>query len=273
MLNIIIEPMQGTITTALTIAGSDPSGGAGIQADLKTFSSLRVYGMTVIAALTAQNTSGVSDVAEVAPDFVAKQLDAVLSDIVPDATKTGMLLTAEVIEIVAAKVLQYQLRNLILDPVIASSSGTALLRSNALDALRRLLLPLSLLITPNLDEARILTSRKIETTEDMEEAALQIHGMGASFILIKGGHLKGGLATDVLFDGNQFIHLDARRIETRDTHGTGCVLSAAIAAYVAKGHPVPEAVRLGKEFVTNAIRNSLRLGRGTGPCDPLSIRS
>jgi hydroxymethylpyrimidine/phosphomethylpyrimidine kinase len=260
-------------SVALTIAGSDPSGGAGIQADIKTFSSLRVYGMAVIAALTAQDTSRVYAVQEVPPEFVAAQLDGVLNDIPPDAVKTGMLLTGGVIEIVAAKVLQYGVRNLILDPVMASSSGTALLQPEAVESFRRLLLPLGLLITPNLAETEILTGRKIGTIEDMEEAALGIHGMGASNVLIKGGHLRGENATDVFFDGDQFAHLESPRIAARDTHGTGCVLSAAVTAYIALGKAVPEAVRLGKELVTGAIKNGLRLGRGSGPCDPLSFQS
>jgi hydroxymethylpyrimidine/phosphomethylpyrimidine kinase len=256
----------------LTIAGSDPSGGAGIQADIKTFSRLRVYGMAVVAALTAQNTAGVYGVAEVTPDFVASQLDAVLSDIAPNAAKTGMLLSRSVVEVLAAKILQYRVRNLILDPVMVSSSGTALLRADAVEVFRRLLLPMALLITPNLDEVRLLTGKTIDALADMEEAALQIHGMGAANVLIKGGHLRGEHATDVLFDGSRFIHLEGPRIATQDTHGTGCVLSAAITAYIAQGNSVEDAVRLGKEFVTAAIKSGLRLGRGIGPCDPLSLQ-
>ena len=264
---------MSAVKTALTIAGSDPSGGAGIQADLKTFSQLRVYGMAVIAALTAQNTRGVSAVAEVSADIVGEQLNAVLSDIPPDATKTGMLLTADVIEVVAQKLRQYNVRNLVIDPVMVSTSGTPLLNPNAVEAFRRRLLPLALVITPNIEEARTLTGKTIETVEDMEEAALQIQGMGARNVLIKGGHFEGSDATDVLFDGKEFVHLKSARIDARDTHGTGCVLSAAITAHLATGKPVDEAVRLGKEFVTNAIKNGLRIGGGTGPCDPLSLES
>jgi hydroxymethylpyrimidine/phosphomethylpyrimidine kinase len=259
-------------SVALTIAGSDPSGGAGIQADIKTFSSLRVYGMAVIAALTAQDTSSVYGVQEVTPEFVGAQLDAVLNDIPPNAVKTGMLMTGGVIGVVAAKVLQYSVRNLILDPVMASSSGTALLRPDAVEVFRRRLLPLCLLITPNLAESEILTGKAIASIEDMEEAALGIHGMGAANVLIKGGHLQGENATDVFFDGHQFVHLESPRIAARDTHGTGCVLSAAVTAHIALGKGVQEAVRLGKEFVTAAIKNGLRLGRGSGPCDPLSLQ-
>jgi hydroxymethylpyrimidine/phosphomethylpyrimidine kinase len=259
-----------SVKTALTIAGSDPSGGAGIQSDLKTFSRLRVYGMAVIAALTAQNTRGVSGVAEVPADFLARQLDAVLSDITPDAVKTGMLLKAAAVEVVAQKVHDYRVRNLVVDPVMISTSGTALLDPDALGGFRRALLPLAFLITPNLDEASAFTGKPIENLEDMEEAALRIHGMGAANVLIKGGHAAGD-ATDVFFDGTGFSHLRSPRISGSNTHGTGCVLSAAISAYLALGNPIGEAVRLGKEFVTEAIRNGLKIGAGAGPCDPLSL--
>ena len=262
---------MSAVKAVLTIAGSDPSGGAGIQADLKTFSQLRVYGMAVVAALTAQNTLGVSAVAEVSPDIVAKQLDAVLADIPPDAAKTGMLLTAAVIDVVARKLKQYGVPNLVIDPVMVSTSGTSLLDPDAIGTFRHALLPLAVLITPNIEEARILTGKTIQSVEDMEESALQIHGMGARHVLIKGGHVEADGATDVLFDGQEFSHLTSERIIARDTHGTGCVLSAAVAAHLAMGKPLYEAVQLGKEFVTSAIRNGLRIGGGTGPCDPLSL--
>ena len=260
------------VAKALSIAGSDPSGGAGIQADLKTFSALKVYGMAVIAALTAQNTRGVSGVLDISQDFLAQQLDAVLTDIPPDATKTGMLLTAVNVEAVAQKIRQYGITRLVVDPVMISTSGPQLLNTNAIDAFRRSLLPLALLVTPNTEEACTLTGKTIQTVEDMEEAALQIHGMGARYVLVKGGHLSGDDATDVLFDGQEFTHFRSGRIAVRDTHGTGCVLSAAITSYLAKGKPVLDAVQLGKEFVTNAIRNSLHIGGGAGPCDPLSLQ-
>lgn len=262
---------MNSVKTALTIAGSDPSGGAGIQSDLKTFSRLRVYGMAVIAALTAQNTREVSGVAEVQADFLARQLDAVLSDITPDAVKTGMLLRAAAVEIVAQKVHEYRVRNLVVDPVMISTSGAALLDPDALRVFRRMLLPLAFLITPNLDEARALTGKPIENLEDREEVALRIHEMGAANVLIKGGHAAGDAATDVFFDGTGFTQLQTPRISGSNTHGTGCVLSAAICAYLALGKPIGEAVRMGKEFVTEAIRNGLRIGGGPGPCDPLSL--
>ncbi len=255
----------------LTIAGSDPSGGAGIQADLKTFSRLRVYGMAVVAALTAQNTVGVSSVAAVDPEFVAQQLDAVLTDIPPDATKTGMLLTAGVVETVIRKVKQYNVSNLVVDPVMISTSGATLLEANAMTIFRRSLLPLALLVTPNIDEASALTGRTIRSSEDIQSAARAIHDMGAQYVLIKGGHSLTENATDVLFDGKEFSHFTSQRLATHHTHGTGCVLSAAITAYCALGKPVVEAVRLGKVFVTEAIRNGFQIGHGDGPCDPLSL--
>ena len=261
------------VKKVLTIAGSDPSGGAGIQADLKTFSSLRVYGMAIISALTAQNTLGVSAVAEISPEFVAQQLDAVFTDLAPDAVKTGMLLTAAVIDTVANKMKQYGVVNLVVDPVMVSTSGAPLLQSDAINTLRNVLLPLAGLVTPNVNEASTLTSKAVVNVEDMEEAALRIHAMGPRHVLIKGGHLAGNDATDVLFDGKEFTHFQSPRLVTRDTHGTGCVLSAAITAYVAEGEAVRDAIRLGKEFVTAAIKNGLRIGNGSGPCDPLALES
>jgi len=258
------------IPIALTIAGSDPSGGAGIQADLKTFSALKVYGMSVITALTAQNTIGVSGLLEVNPAFVADQLDAVLSDIVPGAAKTGMLANAAIVEIVATKIRQYGVVKLVVDPVMISTSGSTLLADDAIDALSRLLLPLAQIVMPNIDEARVLSRRDVRDVHDMEEAARRIHGLGARYVYIKGGHL-GGDAIDVLFDGVTSTRLHGSRIVTDNTHGTGCILSAAMAANLALGLSVPEAVVRAKDFVTLAIRNSLRLGAGSGPCDPLGI--
>jgi len=258
------------VKTALTIAGSDSIGGAGIQADVKTFSRLQVYGMSVITALTAQNTTGVSSVMDIPPDFVLHQLDAVLTDIPPDALKTGMLLNAAIIEVVASKIREHGLTKVVVDPVMFATSGAELLRQDAVRALQRVLLPLALVITPNINEAQALTGKQIRTTGDMEEAALQVHAMGARYVLLKGGHIEGD-ATDVLFDGKEFWHINAERIPARDCHGTGCVLSAAITAHLALGRSVREAVELGKQFVTEAIRNGLRIGRGQGPCDPLGL--
>ena len=259
------------IKKVLTIAGSDPSGGAGIQADLKTFSALRVYGMAVVAAMTAQSSAGVSAVAEVEPGFISEQLDTLLTDIRPDATKTGMLLTEGVIETVGQKVKQYGIQNLVVDPVMISTSGAALMNPDALASFRRSLLPLAFIITPNIAEASALTGKSIGTLVDVETAARQIHQMGPRNVLIKGGHLPGEEATDVLFDGRDLVPFRSLRVATRHTHGTGCVLSAAIAAYLALGKSVQEAIALGKEFVTNAIRHAVQVGRGVGSCDPLSL--
>ncbi len=259
------------IPTALTIAGSDPSGGAGIQADLKTFSALKVYGMAVIAGLTAQNTQGVRRVVEVSPEFLAEQIDAIAVDIAPRAVKTGMLLTSGNVEVVAAKIREHRLVNIIVDPVMVSTSGATLLNTDAMNNLRRELLPSALIVTPNIDEARILTGREIRTVDDMEEAALQIHGIGAKNVYIKGGHLEGD-AVDVLFDGEEFTRFRQERIGAGPSHGTGCVLSAAMAAYLARGEAIRSAVQYAKEFVTAAICNRLPIGGWQNPCDPLGIR-
>ncbi len=260
------------IPIALTVAGSDPSGGAGVQADLKTFSKLNVYGMSVIAALTAQNTIAVTGVQPVRAEFVAQQLDALLTDLPPNAVKTGMLLNSDVVEVVAAKFEQYGARNLVVDPVMISTSGTRLLDSDAVNAVRKQLLPLASLVTPNLDEAAVLASSSLSTVTDMEEAARKIHSLGPKFVLIKGGHLTGDEATDVLFDGREFFKFRSARLRNRDAHGTGCVLSSSIAAYLALGNSMHEAITLGKRFVTEAIRNALLIGHGVGPCDPLNLR-
>ncbi len=258
------------IPVALTIAGSDSSGGAGIQADLKTFSALKVYGMAVITALTAQNTTGVMALSEVSSDFLALQIDATVSDIPPGAVKTGMLLTAGNVEVVAAKVREYALTKLVVDPVVTSSSGRTLLNADALDKLRHQLLPLALIVTPNLDEARLLTGVDVRAPEDMEEAALRIHSFGPKYVYMKGGHLDGD-AIDVLFDGERFESLHHERIQARNSHGTGCVLSAAMTAYLSRGENVFSAAQHAKQFVTAAIRKGLELGGGRGPCDPLGL--
>lgn len=258
------------IPTALTIAGSDSSGGAGIQADLKTFTALKVYGMAIITALTAQNTKEVVGVSEVAPEFVGQQIDATVSDIPPRAVKIGMLMTTANVEIVASKIRQHHLVNVVVDPVMTSSSGRRLLNMDAVSKLRLQLFPAAFMVTPNLDEARILTNVEIRTPEDMEEAALRIHGFGPKYVLVKGGHLEGD-PVDVLFDGEQFVPLHHERIPMHDSHGTGCVLSAAIAAFLARGEAATAAARHAKAFVTAAIRNGLRLGSGRGPCDPVGL--
>jgi len=249
---------------ALSIAGSDPSGGAGIQADLKVFTILGVYGMAIPAALTAQSTKGVSAVKEIPPVFMEAQLEALLSDIKPDAVKTGMLLTARTVSIVAGAVKRYRLRNLVIDPVMVSSSGKRLLKKDALDALTERLLPLAALVTPNIDEAKLLTGMEIETVEDMEEAAKRIRKLGAKAVLVKGGHIEGD-AVDVLYDGFGFWRFTAKRTAGVSIHGAGCVYSAAITAGLAKGMPLAGSVEAAKKFVTKAIKKAAPVGHGRVP--------
>lgn len=260
--------MTVAVPRALTIAGSDSGGGAGIQADLKTFSALGVFGMTAITALTAQNTTGVAGIVEVSPEFVRQQIHAVVSDIGVDAAKTGMLSSAPIIEAVADEIRRHRISALVVDPVMIAKSGAHLLRPEARDALRRTLLPLAQVVTPNLHEAGALVDRRVETLQDMEEAARALRALGPRYVVVKGGHLKGA-AVDVVFDGDQFERLEAPRVETQHTHGTGCVFSAAVTAGLARGAPVPQAIRDAKAFITAAIRSALPLGSGHGPANPL----
>jgi hydroxymethylpyrimidine/phosphomethylpyrimidine kinase len=256
------------VPRALTIAGSDSGGGAGIQAELKTFQELGVYGMTVLTALTAQNTVGVHAIHEVPASFVSAQLDAVVSDIGVDAVKTGMLANASIVAAVADGVRAHRLGPLVVDPVCASKHGDPLLRPDAVDALRDLLLPLADLVTPNLGEVRVLTGVEVGGVEDLAEAARAVKALGPRWVLIKAGHLPGNDdATDLLFDGEHEVRVQAVRIATEDTHGTGDTLAAAVTAYLALGNDMVAAVRAGKAFVTGAIRNALRLGKGIGPVD------
>jgi hydroxymethylpyrimidine/phosphomethylpyrimidine kinase len=254
---------------ALTIAGSDSGGGAGIQADLKTFSALGVYGMTAITAVTVQNTKGVSSVEELSPHTVADQIRAVAGDIGVDAAKTGMLASAPIVEAVAEAIEETRLPNLVVDPVFVSKHGHPLLADDAVDALRRLILPLATLVTPNLPEAAGLTGFDVRTTDDMRRAADAILGLRPRAVLVKGGHLQADRATDLFSDGAVEEWIDAERIDTPHTHGTGCTLSSAITAHLARGAPLPEAVRAGKAFVTEAIRYAFPLGEGISPVDHL----
>ncbi|MFQ5915484.1 MAG: bifunctional hydroxymethylpyrimidine kinase/phosphomethylpyrimidine kinase [Nitrospinota bacterium] len=254
-----------TLPTALTIAGSDSGGGAGIQADLKTFTVLGVYGASILTALTAQNTMGVQGVLAVPPEFVAQQFDSVCSDVPIRAAKTGMLADAELIEIVAAKVREYGIRPLVVDPVMVAKSGDRLLARGAQNALIRHVLPLADIITPNLGEAETLTGMSVRDLEQMREAARRMRDLGCKSVLVKGGHLKGE-ATDVLYDGSNFTEFRAGRIDSKNTHGTGCTLSAAIAANLAKGNPLDDAVREAKNFIIEAIRTApAGIGSGNGP--------
>ncbi|WP_298816757.1 bifunctional hydroxymethylpyrimidine kinase/phosphomethylpyrimidine kinase [Chloroflexus sp.] len=253
-----------TLPRCLTIAGSDSGGGAGIQADLKTFSALGGYGMSVLTAITAQNTVGVQAVFELPATLVAQQIDSVVTDIGVDAVKTGMLANAEIIAVVAEKARLYRWPHLVVDPVMVAKSGDPLLRSDARAALISLLFPLATVVTPNLPEARALTGLEITTIGEMEQAARAIHAMGPRWIVVKGGHLEGD-SVDVLFDGERFSYFSSPRIETRHTHGTGCTFASAIAVGLARGLSVPEAVQQAKEYITTALRHAPGLGQGHGP--------
>jgi hydroxymethylpyrimidine/phosphomethylpyrimidine kinase len=254
----------------LSIAGSDSGGGAGIQADLKTFSALGIYGMTAITAVTVQNTKGVSSYEALSPQTVADQVRAVVTDIGVDAVKTGMLASAPIVEAVADAVGDLGVPNLVVDPVFVSKHGHALLEEDAVDALRARILPLATLVTPNLPEAAGLAGFRVDTRDLMEDAAEAIQAMGPRAALVKGGHLEApAAADDLFFDGNELVWIEGERVDTPHTHGTGCVLSSAIAAHLARGESLLDAVRLGKRFVTEAIRHALPIGEGIGPIDPL----
>jgi hydroxymethylpyrimidine/phosphomethylpyrimidine kinase len=255
---------------ALSIAGSDSGGGAGIQADLKTFSALGVFGMTAITAVTVQNTKGVSGYEALSAQTVGDQIRAVVTDIGVDAAKTGMLASAPIVEAVAEAVADTRVPNLVVDPVFVSKHGHALLEEDAVDALRNRILPLATLVTPNLPEAAGLAGFRVDTRDLMEDAAEAIQAMGPRAVLVKGGHLEASDgADDLFFDGNELVWIEGEHIDTPHTHGTGCVLSSSVAAYLARGESLLDAVRLGKRFVTEAIRHALPIGEGIGPVDPL----
>lgn len=248
----------------MTIAGSDSGGGAGIQADLKTFQALGVYGTSTLTAITAQNTVGVMAVHEIPTDIIAAQIDAVVEDIGVDAAKTGMLSSAEIIQTVADRVRRWELSRLVVDPVMVAKSGDRLLREDAVQALIHDLLPLALVLTPNLPEAEVLVGRPLNTEDEIRQAARDIVDLGPRAVVMKGGH-RTGAARDLLFDGHDFEVFESERFDTPNTHGTGCTFSAAIAAGLARGLPVREAVGEAKHYVTEAIRHSTPLGHGHGP--------
>jgi len=252
------------VPKAMTIAGSDSGGGAGIQADLKTFSALGVYGSSTLTAITAQNTVGVTMVHEIPIDIIVAQIDAVLSDIGADAVKTGMLASSAIVETVAEEMERHQVSRLVVDPVMVAKSGDRLLREDAVEALRTRLIPLAAVVTPNIPEAEALTGLKIETDEDIRRAAEAIVRLGARAVVVKGGHLVGP-ATDLFYDGARFQEFSAPRIDTVNTHGTGCTFASAVAAGLAQGLEVVESVELAKDYVTEAIRRSFPVGRGHGP--------
>lgn len=256
-----------SVPRILTVAGSDSGGGAGIQADLKTIAVLGGFGASVVTALTAQNTVGVAGIFEVPPDFIAQQFDAVASDIGADAAKTGMLVNPQTVRLVARKIAEHRIPNLVVDPVMLAKSGDPLLSEDGRGALLDALIPLAAVVTPNLPEAAVLAGVPVRTPDDMRRAAERIRASGVQHVLVKGGHLQGQ-ALDLLYDGHDFVELSAERIDTQNTHGTGCVYSAAIATLLGHGHPVCEAVRQAKAFITTAIRHSLSLGGGHGPANP-----
>ncbi len=252
-----------SIVKALTIAGSDSGGGAGIQADLKTFSAFRVFGMSVVTAVTAQNSLGVQGVFNLPPEFVARQIDSVLSDFGADAIKIGMLSTAPIIEAVAARLPAHRHGPVVLDPVMIAKSGDLLLEPAARSALMKAMLPLADLVTPNLPEAAALAGMTVDDERAMVEAARRILGLGPRAVLVKGGHLADS-ATDVLWDGRDLTRFPAPKLDSPNTHGTGCTYSSAIAAGLARGRALRDAIVEGKAFVTAAIREGFPAGQGVG---------
>ena len=249
----------------LTIAGSDSSGGAGIQADLKTFAAHGVFGMSVITAVTAQNTCGVTAVQDIDPEIITAQIDAVFSDIRVDGVKIGMVSRTESIHAIAEALKKWKPPVIVVDPVMISKSGYPLLQPDACEALIKELLPLATLLTPNLPEAEAICGFAIKTEQDMERAAAHIISLGAKAVLVKGGHLEGSRADDYLYDGKEGTWLPGTRIQTQHTHGTGCTLSSALASNLAKGMRLAEAVKAAKDYVTTAIRHGIALGKGHGP--------
>ena len=255
------------MNTALTIAGSDSSGGAGIQADLKTMIANHVYGMSAITALTAQNTTGVTDIMEVTPEFLAEQLDCIFTDIRPDAIKTGMVSSTSLIETIADKLKAYEAKNIVVDPVMVATSGAKLISDDAIDTLKKKLLPLATVITPNIPEGEVLSDMKITSNEDMVIAAQKICDEYGCCVLLKGGHSLND-ANDLLVEpGKAPVWFNGKRIDNSNTHGTGCTLSSAIAANLAKGKSLEQAVKSAKNYISGALAAGLDLGKGSGPMD------
>ena len=258
--------MSSRVPRALSIAGSDSGGCAGIQADLKTFTALGVFGMSVLTSVTAQNTQSVTGIHDLPSEFVELQIDAVLSDIGADAVKLGMLPNESIVSSVAEKLYAYGTERIVLDPVMVSTTGAALADSGAVKALIRKLLPIACIVMPNLSEAEALSGQKVATVDDMKGAARKIKSLGPKYVLIKGGHLDSSQdSVDLLYDGSDFTEFRAPRIHTKNTHGGGCTYSAAVCAYLAKGESMHEAVKEAKKYVTEAISKSFDLGQGYGP--------
>jgi hydroxymethylpyrimidine kinase/phosphomethylpyrimidine kinase len=251
----------------LTIAGSDCSGGAGIQADLKTMLSNRVYGMSVITSLTAQNTQGVISINDVDPSFVEAQLDAIFGDIEVDAVKIGMVSNIEIIKSISKKLKMYNAKNIVLDPVAVSTSGFKLLEDEAVDTLKKYLFPLATVITPNMFEAELLLNRKLDGKESLIEAAKDLNKKYNVACLVKGGHLSGNKAIDVLYDDGEAFILNEERVDNLNTHGTGCTLSSAIASNLAKGYSLSDSVANAKSYLTKCLKANLNIGEGSGPVD------
>ena len=258
---------------ALTIAGSDSSGGAGIQADLKTFAAHGVYGLSVITAVTAQNTLGVTAVETMSADLVTAQMEAVISDIGADAAKTGMLANAAIVEAVAAAVQDLEIPLLVVDPVMVAKSGDRLLDDEAVGAMKSELLRRAFLVTPNIPEAETLTGMRIGSDDERREAARRIVRLGAAAVVIKGGHMPSDDIVDLLYDGRRFVEFRTGRIAGTSTHGTGCTFAAAVTAHLALGRALDEAIPQAQAFVANAIRHAPRLGHGHGPMDHFPDRS
>ena len=248
----------------LTIAGSDCSGGAGVQADLKTFSAHGVFGMSVIVSVVAENTSRVIAIQDITPDMIEKQIDAIFEDIEVDAVKIGMLSSPECINAVAAKLREYKPHNIVVDPVMYAKNGCPLMEPTSVDTLIKRIIPLADVLTPNIPEAEIIAGMQISTVNDMEVAAQRIHAMGCKSVVVKGGHAVGN-ALDVLYDGSKIYQFDSARIDTKNTHGTGCTFSSAVTSQLAKGASIEKAVELAKVYVTTAIKHSLAIGKGCGP--------
>lgn len=250
----------------LSIAGSDSSGGAGIQADLKTMTAHKVYGMTAITALTAQNTTGVTAILESTPEFLGQQIEACLSDIPCDAAKIGMLPSADQVRVVHEKLTKFKVKNLVLDPVMVATSGSSLMKDETAEVMAKLLFPISRVITPNIPEAQTLTGLNVSTREDMEKAAKELGDTYGCAVLVKGGHSIED-ACDVLYEEGEFIWFNGKRIDSSNTHGTGCTLSSAIASNLALGKSLTDSITSAKKYVADAIESGLNLGKGSGPLD------
>ena len=250
--------MNSKLPVALTIAGSDPSGGAGVQADLKTFTSLGVYGQAVITSLTAQNINEVTAIRDIPPEFIGQQIDTLHNDLGFDAVKTGMLSNRKVISTVTEKVKEYRINNLVVDPVIISTSGTVLLKDNAINLLKSDLIPKCLLLTPNIHEAEVLTGIKLKCPDEIKKAAIELRDLGCPYVLIKGGHSKDTESSnDLLYDGKNFREFRAKRIKGINLHGTGCTFSAAICAGLAAGKSIEDAITSAKKYISASLKSSL----------------